>query len=88
MAAEMYFPIADRIKASCGAQEHVPQSVVAWLPGPSKVESKIVALKQFRELLGDDREGQFKGQNGASECSREPVSADQHEPWQSCFVLP
>ena len=75
MAAAMYFPIADRIEASCGVQGHVPQSVVAWPPGPSKVESKIVTLEQFRKLSGDDREGQFEGQSAASECLSEPVSA-------------
>ena len=45
------------------------------VPGPSKVESKIVTLEQFRELSGDDREGQFEGQNGAGLCLSEPVSA-------------
>src|SRR5215469_855820 len=50
-------------------------SVVVWLPGPSTVGSKIVALEQIRELSEDDREGQFEGQNGANECLSEPVSA-------------
>src|SRR5262249_61271192 len=40
-------------------------NVVAWPPGPSKAESKIVTLGQFRELSGAHCEGQFEGQNGA-----------------------
>lgn len=41
-------------------------NVVAWPPGPSKAESKIVTLGQFRELSGAHYEGKFEGQNGAS----------------------
>ena len=49
--------------------------VVTWLPRPSKAGSKIVTSGQFRGLSGDHCEGQFEGQNCASECLSEPVSA-------------